>query len=119
VQLVLTNGSPERCSLSGYPALQLVASDGSPIPTTVVRTGAGSVQRLTISSGHRVSSLLHWIGIPLSDESQTGPCEAAPARATVLLPGVASALSVNWRFGPACGHGRIDVSPLRPGVPAR
>jgi len=119
VQLTLTNASREVCSVSGYPRVQLVAGDGSPTPTVVVRTGAGSVHRLTVSSGRRVSSLLHWIGIPLSDESQTGPCETTPARASVMPPGEATALSVDWRFGPVCGHGQIDISPLRPGRPSR
>ncbi|HSO96469.1 MAG TPA: DUF4232 domain-containing protein [Acidimicrobiia bacterium] len=118
VPLVLTNASRVRCSVGGRPTLQLVAADGTSIPTTVTPSGVGSVRPLTVAAGRRVSFLLHWIGIPLSDESQTGTCEATPARVRITLPGAATTQSVGWPFGPVCGHGAIDVSPARPGVPS-
>jgi hypothetical protein len=115
VQLTLTNVAKVRCSVSGYPGLELVAVDGRGIPTKVVRSPIGSVTQLTVSPGRRVSSVLHWIGIPLDDEAQTGPCEPTPAHANITPPGETTSLSVAWSFGPVCGHGEIDTRPLRVG----
>jgi hypothetical protein len=115
VQLMLTNVAKVRCSVSGYPGLELVAVDGRGIPTEVVRSNAGSLTHLTIEPGRRVSSVLHWIGIPLSDEPQTGPCEMTPSHANITPPGEATSLSAAWSFGPVCGHGQIDARPLRLG----
>jgi hypothetical protein len=116
--LVLTNVAKDQCSITGYPSLQLVAVDGRDIPTEVVRIDTGSVTRLTISPGHRVSSLLHWIGLPLNDEAQTGPCEPTPARADITPPGEVQPLSVKWSFDPVCGHGQIDARSMQAGVPS-
>lgn len=118
VPLVLANASRGRCSVGGRPSIQLVAADGTPIPTLVTPSGVGSLRPLTVTPGRRISFLLHWIGIPLSDESQTGPCEPTPARALVTPPGATTAQSVAWAFGPVCGHGAIDMRYGRPGVPS-
>jgi hypothetical protein len=116
VLLVFTNVAGNRCSVMGYPTLQLVAADGQGISTQMVRIDSGTVTRLTVSPGHRVSSVLHWIGIPLSDEAQAGPCEPTPSRADLTPPGGLTSLSVGWSFGPVCGHGQIDARPLRAGT---
>lgn len=115
--LVLTNVSAFRCSVLGYPRLELIGADGEVIPAATVRSAAGSANRLTVASGRRVSSALHWIGIPLSDEQQTGHCEPAPSRIDVSPLGDPQTLVLDWSFGPVCGHGRIDAGPLQPGVP--
>jgi Protein of unknown function (DUF4232) len=118
VPLVLTNVAKDQCSISGYPSLQLAAVDGRGIPTEVVQIDTGSVTRLTISPGHRASSLLHWIGIPLNDEAQTGPCEPTPVRAAITPPGEVQPLSVKWSFDAVCGHGQIEARPMQAGVPS-
>lgn len=117
-QLVLTNIAKVPCSVSGYPSLALVGANGRDIPTNVVRSSGGPVSRLTVSPGHRVSYVLHWIGIPLSDESQTGPCEPTPSHVNITPSGETASLSVDWSLDPVCGHGEIDARPLRPGVPS-
>jgi len=116
VPLVLTNVTRKPCWAMGYPTLQLVAADGQDISTEMVRTDSGAVTRLTVSPGRHVSSVLHWIGIPLSDEAQAGPCEPTPSRADITPPGGVTSLSVGWSFGPVCGHGQIDARPLRAGT---
>jgi hypothetical protein len=116
VPLAFTNVARNRCSVMGYPTLQLVAADGQVITTEIVRIDPGTVARLTVSPGHRVSSVLHWIGIPLSDEAQAGPCEPTPARADVTPPAGVTPVAVGWSFGPVCGHGQIDARPLRTGL---
>jgi hypothetical protein len=119
VQLVLTNIAKVPCSVSGYPSLALIGADGQGIPTRVVQSSGAPVGRLTISPGHRISSVLHWIGIPLSDEAQTGLCEPTPSHVNITPPGEATSLSVDWSpLDPVCGHGEIDARPLRPGVPS-
>lgn len=115
VQLRLTNVAKVRCSFGAYPSIALFAADGRSIPSQVVPSPPGSVTRLTLSPGRRASSVLHWIGIPLSDEPQTGPCETTPAHANVTPPGETTPLSIKWSLGPVCGHGELDARPLRAG----
>jgi hypothetical protein len=118
VPLVLTNVAHDPCSITGYPSVQLIAGNGQGIPTRVVHVDTGVVRRLTIARGHRVSSVLHWAGIPLSDEAQTGPCEPTPARADVTPPGETQPLTLPWSLDAVCGHGQIDARPLHAGVPS-
>ena len=113
MNLVLTNVAGFRCSVLGYPRVELVTADGQTIPTVMAPSTTSSVTRLTIAPGRRVSSVLHWIGIPLSDERQDGPCEPTPSRAEVTPPQEVQSLVVSWSFGPVCGHGQIDTDPLR------
>jgi FtsP/CotA-like multicopper oxidase with cupredoxin domain len=117
VQLVLTNaGAP--CQTSGYIGMQLLGLGNQPIPTMVVRSTQNPVVTVTLASGAQASAQLHWAGIPLSDEPQTGPCEPNPTQAQVTPPNEVQFAVVPWMLGSVCGHGRIDADPLRAGVPS-
>jgi hypothetical protein len=117
VTLKLWNSSRTSCALQGYPGVSLIGPGQQPIPSESVPTTTSPGTPLTIRPGRRVSSTLHWIGIPLSDEQQIGPCEPTPASAHVLAPGDSQYLLITWSFGPVCGHGQIDTSPLEPSRP--
>jgi hypothetical protein len=117
VQLVLTNaGAP--CQTSGYIGMQLLGPGNQAIPTTVVRSTQNPVVPVTLASGAQASAQLHWAGIPLSDEPQSGPCEPNPTQAEVTPPNEVQFAVVLWTLGSVCGHGRIDADPLRAGVPS-
>ncbi len=117
VQLVLTNaGAP--CQTSGYIGMQLLGPGNQPIPTVIARSTQSPVVTVTLASGAQASTQLHWAGIPLSDEAQTGPCEPNPTQAQVTPPNEFQSAVVPWSLGPVCGHGRIDAQPLRAGVPS-
>lgn len=114
VTLVLVNhGAP--CQMTGYVGLQLLGAGGVPIPTVVSRE-AGSAVPVTLQPGGAASTPLHWAGIPLSDEAQTGPCEPQPAQVEITPPDETQVVTTAWTLDPVCGHGRIDVQPLVLGV---
>jgi Protein of unknown function (DUF4232) len=116
VTLVLTNAGG-TCQTVGYVGLQLLGPGGVAIPTDVARV-AGPVASVTLPPGGQASTPLHWAGIPLSDEAQTGPCEPMPAQVEVTPPNQTQFLTAAWSFDPVCGHGHIDVQPLVAGVPS-
>ena len=115
VTLVLAN-TGATCQTAGYVGLQLLAAGGAPIPTLVAEV-AGQLVPVTLAPGGTASTPLHWAGIPLSDEAQTGPCEPQPAEVQITPPSQTQVLTTAWTLDPVCGHGRIDVSPLVRGVP--
>ncbi len=115
VTLVLTN-TGATCRTAGYVGLQLLAAGGAMIPT-LVAPQTGRLVPVTLAPGGTASTPLHWAGIPLSDEAQTGPCEPQPAQVEITPPDQTQALTTAWTLDPVCGDGRIDVSPLVAGVP--
>ena len=117
VTLVLANAGG-ACRISGYVGLQLLGAGGVPIPTVVGRD-AGPVVALTLQPGEKASAPLHWAGIPLSDEVQSGPCEPQPAEVQITPPDQTESVTAAWTLDPVCGHGRIDVPPLVHGMPAK
>lgn len=115
VRLVLVDtGAP--CQMTGYVGLQLLGAGGTPIPT-VVSHEPGPLVPVPLASGGAASTPLHWAGIPLSDESQTGPCEPQPAQVQITPPDQTAFVTTAWTLDPVCGHGQIDVQPLVGGVP--
>jgi len=115
VTLVLTN-TGATCQLTGYVGLQLLEAGGAPIPTVVTRD-AGPLVPVTLGLGGTASTPLHWAGIPLSDEAQTGPCEPQPLQVQITPPDQTQGDTTAWTLDPVCGHGRIDIPPLVRGVP--
>ena len=115
VTLVLTN-TGATCQVAGYVGLQLLGTGGAPIPTGVTRD-AGPLVPVTLPPGGTASTPLHWAGIPLSDEAQTGPCEPQPAQVQITPPDQTQVDTTAWTLDPVCGHGQIDVPPLVRGVP--
>ena len=104
------------CQIGGYVGLQLLGAGGVPIPTLVSRN-AGPLVSVTLQPGEKASAPLHWAGIPLSDEAQSGPCEPQPAQVQITPPDQTQFVTTAWTLDPVCGHGRIDVPPLVGGVP--
>jgi Domain of unknown function (DUF4232) len=116
-QLVFTN-TGSACQTSGYPGLQLLGPGNQPIPTTVARSTLSPVVTVTVPNGGRASSQLHWAGIPLADEAQTGPCEPVASQVAVTPPDATQPTVVAWTLDSVCGHGHIDANPIVLGVPA-
>ena len=116
VTLVLTNAGAV-CHVTGYVGLELLGPGRAPIPTLVARD-AGPVVPVTLAPGGTASTRLHWAGIPLGDEAQTGPCEPQPAQVAITPPDQSDGLTTAWTLDPVCGHGRIDVAPVMRGVPS-
>jgi len=114
VTLVLTNVTRRTCTLRGYPGLRLLGATNLPLPTHVVHVHVpGGARTVVLTPGRSARSALRFSAIPHAGEPASGACEPTPARVRVAPPGGAHPLVIPWRLGPACGHGEIDVKPLR------
>lgn len=108
--LTLTNSSDRTCRIHGYPGLQLVGDNSTPLPTDVVRNTAHPAHTVVLAPGESASTTLHWGVVPTGDESTTGPCQPDPQRLRVIPPDETDSLSAEWPFGPVCADGRIWVT---------
>jgi hypothetical protein len=107
----LTN-TGARCTMSGYIGLQLLAADGQPRETSIVRTG-GAPERLTLDRGQTAWALLDWMFTPNADEENTEPlCGPKPAAALVTPPGATGTIRITEDFGTVCRHGQVYTSPV-------
>ncbi|MBS1868483.1 MAG: DUF4232 domain-containing protein [Actinobacteria bacterium] len=114
VTLVLTNVTRRSCTLRGYPGLRLLGPTNLPLPTRVVHVRvAGGPRRVVLAPGASARSDLRFSAFAHAGEPATGACEPNPARVRVAPPGGAHPFVIPWRLGPVCGHGEIDVKPLR------
>ncbi len=111
--LVLTNTSSLTCRIFGYPGMQLLTASGGNVATKVIRT-TPEPRLVTVVPGGHVYSLLHWTVVPAGDEAS--PCEPLATMAHVTPPDETAPLTTAWPGGSVCQHGRIYVTPLRPGT---
>ncbi|MFD0817570.1 DUF4232 domain-containing protein, partial [Micromonospora zhanjiangensis] len=117
--LTLTNTSGVRCRVYGYPGLQLVAADGTEIPTTarrVVTDRGGPPTLVTVAPGGKVYAALTWNAQPDVDEPQQGSCQPRPMAIKVIPPDETSQLRAGWPGDPVCRHGVISVDAFQPGA---
>ena len=107
--LVLKNRSSHTCTLFGYVAGQLYDGAGRAIPTHIVRDQSRPRRTVVVAPGGRAFAELHWSAIP------TGGARSCPRPRTfaVTPPDERTQLRVRWTAGRVCGHGRIDVRPVR------
>jgi len=122
VLFTLHNISAAGCRLLGYPALQLIASNGSQLPTTVHDAAAGTYlfppvapHRVALAPGGYAAFELEYEDNPFGARASEPYATACPpaARADVTLPGASAASAVTAGMAP-CG-GEVWVSPVIPG----
>src|SRR5919198_248359 len=108
--LVLKNRSHHTCTLFGYIGGQLYNAAGRKLPTQIVRDHSRPEHTVTVPPGRSAFADLHWAAIP-SGGARTCP---TPRTFAVTPPDERTQLRVRWTAGRVCGHGRIDVRPVRP-----
>jgi hypothetical protein len=107
-ELVLTNTSGQTCEIFGYGGAQLVAPDGSDLPTDLERDDSTPPQTVTLSPGDSAQSLLHW-SVVVGEGDTAGPqCQPSAATLAVIPPDETTSLDVPWQLGPVCERGRLD-----------
>ena len=107
--LVLKNRSSHTCAFFGYIGGRLYNAAGRPIPTRVVRDHSVPRHTVVVPSGRSAFVDLHWSAIP-AGTARTCP---QPRTFAVTPPDERTQLRVRWTAGRVCGHGRIDVRPVR------
>lgn len=112
----MSNTSSTTCSLYGYPGMQLLDAQGSPIPTEVVRGGldpgapAPALQppgQVTLSPGQASAFALQYEDVPVGNET-TCPTSA---KAEITPPNDTTPAVVTLAIAP-CGGGTVHVSPV-------
>lgn len=110
VTVGLKSSSPTPCVLGGYPGLQLLAANGSALPTTVIRKGnysftAMAPTTVTLATGQSADFNMGYSDVPTGNQS----CPTASSM-EVTPPNATDHLVVTATVAP-CG-GTVVVSPV-------
>lgn len=108
----LTSTSATPCVLGGYPGLQLLAGNGSALPTNVVRKGSYSFTAMapatvTLARGQAAYFNIGYSDVPVGNET-TCPSSAS---LEVTPPNAFDHLVIGAALAP-CGGGTLVVSPV-------
>ncbi len=109
--LGLTNKTATTCAVYGYPGLQLVDAQDSPLPTKARRDKTVVPALVLVEPGQTVWTLLHWTVVPAEDE-MNDHCAPDPAALRVIPPDETTQLSMAFNHGPVCQHGDLTVGPF-------
>lgn len=111
-----TNDSGHSCQVYGFPGMQLLKSNGSTVPTNVVRDPSSKSKLVTLPAGATAWTQVSWSAVPGEDEQNSSQCEPNPASTEVTPPDETTHKIIKWPYGPACEHGRIVVTALAAGT---
>jgi len=113
----MTNSSSAKCSLGGYPGMQLLSASGAAIPTDVIRGGGTFLVAqanqpatiVTLAPGQAVAFSFFYGDNPVGKETS---CPTS-AKVEITPPNDYTYAVVTARIT-ACGGGAIHVSPVYP-----
>jgi hypothetical protein len=108
--LVVTNTSPNTCTLYGYGGAALHTASGVPIPTRMERVPDPGPTLVRLLPGSSARKNLRWTVVPTGDEPVDEPCQVPASQIRVIPPDETSPFFVIWDLGPVCDGGRIDGS---------
>lgn len=112
----LTN-TGNRCTMSGYINLQLLAN-GQPRETNVKHSD-GTTETVSLDRGDSAWALIVWTFRPNADEADTEPlCGPRPTAALVTPPGGSGSIRIAEEFGVVCAHGEVYTRPVSATRPA-
>lgn len=116
VTAILRNTGAKTCSVRGYPALQLLAANGKPLPTRVTHGGLAPldrpVQTVVLRPGKSAT-----VRISYSDVIRGSEARCPTARTLLVKPiGAGTAVRIGSAAIGACDHGHLRESPLLAGV---
>ncbi|MEW9534519.1 DUF4232 domain-containing protein [Microbispora sp. NPDC049125] len=108
--LVLTNTSSKTCWVYGFVGLIMIDGHGDALRTRTRRESV-TPHRVTLRPGASAHARLHWTVVPGGSETT---CPAS-ARLMIIPPDEVAHLEIPFKAA-VCGDGRIDVTPMAPGV---
>ena len=112
----MQNTSTKACTLNGYPGMQLLSAQGSPIPTNVVRGGVAGTPSgpaakpaalVTLAPSGYAAFTLSYEDVPTGTETT---CPSS-AKAQVTPPNDTAYAVVTLQIQP-CSGGTVHVSPV-------
>jgi hypothetical protein len=107
---VVTNTSPNTCTLCGYGGAELYTASGVPIPTRMMRVPHPGPALVRLLPGSSARKNLRWTVVPTGDEPVDEPCQVPAGQIRVIPPDETSPFFVISDLGPVCDGGRIDGS---------
>jgi hypothetical protein len=110
-QVGLTNIRPRRCSVFGYPGLELRDESGAALPTAVTRDEALAPVLFVLDPGQTGWARLRWSVRPDADE--TAPCTPQAVSLAVTPPDESTPLTLLVPLQ-VCHHGEIVTTPFAP-----
>jgi hypothetical protein len=119
VTIALRNTATTSCTTGGYPGLQLLNGSGTAIPTTTVRGGPLSFEKITPATLTVPAGGTVWFNVGYSDVP-TGGATTCPVAASIQIipPNDTTHLTVSGLQANVCNNGTLDTSPLfGPGSP--
>ncbi|HEY4277071.1 MAG TPA: DUF4232 domain-containing protein [Conexibacter sp.] len=109
ITLALTNASRRACSLSGFPAAQLLSASGRRIPTHVVQARGSKPKTIVLRPGQSGRSAWRYSVLAAQGEPTVGTCAATPSKIDVTPPHATDHLVLRWRGSQVCNRGSITV----------
>jgi Protein of unknown function (DUF4232) len=112
ITVALKSTATGYCTLGGYPGLQMIGSNGSALPTSVVRKGAYSFTSMTPTTPTLASGQTAYFNMGYSDVA-SGSQSNCPMSVTLEItpPNATGHVSIPAQLAP-CDNGTITVSPV-------
>ncbi|WP_194912122.1 DUF4232 domain-containing protein [Catenulispora rubra] len=112
--LTLQNTSARSCTVAGFPAISLLASNDRTLPSYVVKDNSVAVTTITVAPGASVHAEMRYsANVPGPGESQNGQCEPTTVHAQAQLPGDSAWAHITLDSPtPVCEKGELQVKPF-------
>ncbi|MGO9458230.1 MAG: DUF4232 domain-containing protein [Acidimicrobiales bacterium] len=108
----LTNTTSSTCTMRGYPGMLLLGSGGTALPTTVVRGGGLSFERVPVSTVTLAPSKVAYFNVGYSDVVAVPPACSTASGVEVTPPTALTHATVHGLTIEACSDGTLHVSPV-------
>jgi len=109
----LANTSTALCTMYGYPGMQLLDASGGDMPTTVIRGGGLTFEKVAVTNVSLAPGQTAYFNLGYSDVT-VGTETSCPAASQVEItpPNDMSYVVVPVTSLDACGGGTVHVSPV-------
>ena len=112
--LTLQNTSTHSCTVAGFPAIALLASNDRTLPSYIVKDTSAAVTTITVAPGAFVHAEMRYsANVPGPGEPQSGQCEPTTVHAQAQLPGDTAWAHITLDSPtPVCEKGELEMKPF-------
>jgi hypothetical protein len=108
----LTDTSASECTMRGYPGMLLLGSGGSALPTTIVRGGGLTFERVPVTTVTLTLDRAAYFNVGYSDVVAVPPACSMATGLEITPPTAATNGTVRGLNIQACTDGTLHVSPV-------